>query len=170
METSVCHIRGSFSPYNPPPLSIYSIAECTFPPVARSARTFCDAFVNPMSCSCCFPDMSSTSKSKKNSLDHQPHRIHNTYLQLHLEAFFRWPRICGCSRRCTKATESAAAATSKGSLHLCESRGIEHTKGVGACACTSSRACWWDGREKCCERIWGWLAACGRSRRVGGGR
>ncbi len=39
--------------YNPPPPRIYSIAECTLPPVARRARTFCDALVKPISCSCC---------------------------------------------------------------------------------------------------------------------
>jgi hypothetical protein len=38
--------------YNPPPPRIYSIAECTFPPVARRARTFCEALVKPMSCNC----------------------------------------------------------------------------------------------------------------------
>ena len=39
--------------YSPPSLRMYSIAECTFPPVASNARTFCDAFVKPMSCNCC---------------------------------------------------------------------------------------------------------------------
>jgi hypothetical protein len=38
----------------PPPRYFlhYSIAECTFPPVARRARTFCEALVKPMSCNC----------------------------------------------------------------------------------------------------------------------
>lgn len=36
----------------PPPPKIYSIAALTFPPVASKARTFCWAFVKPISCSC----------------------------------------------------------------------------------------------------------------------
>jgi hypothetical protein len=46
------HTTASSTHAIPPPLRIYSIAECTFPAVARKARTFCDALVNPMSWSC----------------------------------------------------------------------------------------------------------------------
>lgn len=36
-------------PHTPPPPKIYSTAACTSPPAASSARTFCAAFVKPMS-------------------------------------------------------------------------------------------------------------------------
>lgn len=43
--------------YNPPPFKMYSIAVWTLPPVARRARTFCDAFVKPISCNCYHNEM-----------------------------------------------------------------------------------------------------------------
>ena len=50
--------------HSPPPDRIYSIAECTLPPVASNARTFCVAFTKPMSCSCY---MSMTTVSEKSN-------------------------------------------------------------------------------------------------------
>lgn len=69
--------------YNPPPPRIYSIAECTFPPVARRARTFCEALVKPMSCNCY--------RSKYMSI--QERGIYEmAYLELNLEPLLR--RAC----------------------------------------------------------------------------
>src|SRR5882762_4523805 len=39
---------------------MYSMAECTFPAVASKARTFCDAFVKPISFNCCTNTRSDT--------------------------------------------------------------------------------------------------------------
>jgi len=87
---TVCHLCYSHSP---PPPRIYSIAECTFPPVAKRALTFWEAFVKPMSCSCYLSHyISNTSTTKKRSI----------HLKLNLESLLSWPRIRRRGRRCTK--------------------------------------------------------------------
>lgn len=84
--------------YNPPPPRIYSIAECTFPPVARRARTFCEAFVKPMSCNCYESEYMSIQELRAYEMAH---------LKLNLEPLLRrtcirrWRRTAKKLKQCT---------------------------------------------------------------------
>ena len=128
--------------HSPPPFRIYSIAECTFPPVASNARTFCDAFVKPISCNCWGHGAVST---------HATTGVHSarlTHLELHLEPFLRGPGIrrrwrnsertksATQSKRtrervCTNPSHSRATCPCTGTAQRCEHllhhRGIEHS-------------------------------------------